>query len=88
MSMKAPQKDPERMVAATAEVLEREEIYSGTPVAESAIMDDARRVLIGVLKAAKRQKWDVAELLGVLDRQKPKRKHSKKNESSPQPGEP
>lgn len=88
MPKKVRERDPERMVAATAEALQRAEVYEGTPVVESLFLDDARRVLTGVLKAAKRQKWELAELLEALDRQKSKRKHLNRHEGSPQPGEP
>lgn len=65
-------KDPGKMVVATADALQRAGVYEGTPVDESLFLDDARRVLIGVLKAAKRQKWEVTELLELLERRKPK----------------
>ncbi len=77
MPQKDVPKDPEKMVAATADALQRAGVYEGAPAVESQFLDDARRVLIGVLKSAEREKWKVAELLELLNRRKLKSENPK-----------
>lgn len=76
-------KDPEKMVIATAKAMALACNGVGTPRVVKLYVDDAREVLLGVLKAAKYQKWELAELLAVLDTAKPKRKPWGRHQGSP-----
>jgi hypothetical protein len=66
------QKDSEKMVLATARAMAQADVGVGTPPVMRLYVDDAYKVLIDVLKAAKRQGWEVPELLAALDPPKPK----------------
>jgi hypothetical protein len=74
MPRKDEPKDPEKMVMATAYAMAMANGGVGTPRVVKLYIDDARKVLIDVLKVAKRQKWEVADLLIALDPPKPKLK--------------
>ncbi|WP_027285673.1 hypothetical protein [Rubritepida flocculans] len=65
-------KNPEKMVMATAYAMAMADGGVGTPRVVRLYVDDARKVLIDVLKAAKRQKWELSELLMALDPPKPR----------------
>lgn len=67
-------KDPEKMVWATAYAMAMADGGVGTPRVVRLYVDDARKVLVDVLKVAKRQKWELTELLLALDPPKPKPK--------------
>lgn len=67
-------KDPEKMVMATAYAMAMADGGVGTPRVVRLYVDDARKVLVDVLKAAKRQQWELSELLLALDPPKPKPK--------------
>ena len=64
-------KDPEKMIMATAKAMAIADIHAGTPGVVKHYVEDARKVLVDVLKAAKRQKWELSELLLALDPPKP-----------------
>jgi hypothetical protein len=66
------QKDPEKMVLATARAMAMAGGGVGTPRVVRLYVDDAYEVLVEVLKAIKRQGWEVPELLAALDPPKPK----------------
>jgi hypothetical protein len=66
------QKDPEKMVLATARAMALTDFKFATPPMLRLYVDDARKVLVGVLKAIERQGWEVPELLAALDPPKPK----------------
>jgi hypothetical protein len=66
-------KDPEKMVLATAKAMALADVGAATPPVLREYIGDARKVLIDVLKAAKRQGWDVPDLLVALDPPKPKK---------------
>ena len=76
-------KDPEKMVMATAKAMALAGNGVGTPRVVKLYIDDARRVLVDVLKVAKRQKWEVAELLLALDPPKPKLKLWERHQGPP-----
>ena len=59
-------KDPEKIVMATAKAMALADVKAGTPRVVKLYIDDARRVLITTLAAAKRQGWEVSELLAAL----------------------
>jgi hypothetical protein len=63
--------DPEKMVMATAKAMAIADVHAATPGVVRHYVEDARKVLVGVLKAAKRQKWELSELLLALDPPKP-----------------
>jgi hypothetical protein len=67
-------KDPEKMVMATAYAMAMADGGVGTPRVVRLYVDDARKVLVDVLKAAKRQQWELSELLLALVPPKPKPK--------------
>ena len=67
-------KDPEKMVMATAKAMAVAHVNVGTPRVVKFYIDDARKVLIGTLAAAKRQGWEVSELLAALQPPKAKKK--------------
>ncbi|GGG46312.1 hypothetical protein IAI18_15430 [Acetobacteraceae bacterium H6797] len=67
-------KDPEKMVMATAYAMAMADGGVGTPRVVRLYVDDARKVLVDVLKAAKRQQWELSEMLLALDPPKPKPK--------------
>lgn len=67
-------KDPEKMVMATAYAMAMADGGVGTPRVVRLYVDDARKVLVDVLKAAKRQQWELSELLLALDPPRPKPK--------------
>jgi hypothetical protein len=67
-------KDPEKMVMATAYAMAMADGGVGTPRVVRLYVDDARKVLVDVLKAAKRQQWELSELLLALDPPKPEPK--------------
>jgi hypothetical protein len=68
------EKNPENMVMATAKAMALADIGVGTPRVVRHYIDDARKVLLDVFKAAKRQGWDVDELLAAINPKKPKRR--------------
>jgi hypothetical protein len=68
------QKDPEKMVLATARAMALAHVGVATPPVMRLYVDDAYKVLVDVLKAAKRQGWEVPELLAALDPPKPKQR--------------
>ena len=72
MSSAAPNKDPEKMVLAMAKAMALADVGAGTGRVVRLYVDDARKVLIETLKVAKRQQWEVAELLSALNPPKPK----------------
>ena len=59
-------KDPEKIVMATAKAMALADAKAGTPRVVKLYVEDARKVLIGTLVAAKRQGWEVSELLAAL----------------------
>ena len=67
-------KDPEKMVMATAKAMAVAHVNVGTPRVVKLYIDDARKVLIDTLAAAKRQGWEVSELLAALQPPKAKKK--------------
>jgi hypothetical protein len=67
-------KDPEKMVMATAYAMAMADGGVGTPRVVRLYVDDARKVLVDVLKAAKRQQWELSELLLALHPPRPKPK--------------
>ena len=67
-------KDIEKMVEATAKAMALAAHRCGTPRMVKLYLDDARKVLLGVAKSAKRQTWTIEELLLALDPPKPKLK--------------
>jgi len=67
-------KDPEKMVMATAYAMAMADGGVGTPRVVRLYVDDARKVLVDVLKAAKRRRWELSELLLALDPPRPKPK--------------
>lgn len=79
-------KDPEKMVLATAYAMAMADGGVGTPRVVKLYIDDAREVLLHVLKTANRQKWELAELLLALDPPKPKLKPWEKYQGPPPPG--
>jgi hypothetical protein len=83
-------KDPEQMVMATAYAMAMANGGVGTSRVVKLFIDDARKVLVEVLKVAKRRKWEVAELLLALDppKPKPKPKPWEKYASPPRSGGP
>ncbi|MBW8271113.1 hypothetical protein [Caldovatus aquaticus] len=62
------------MVMATAYAMAMADGGVGTPRVVRLYVDDARKVLVDVLKAAKRRRWELSELLLALDPPKPKPK--------------
>ena len=76
-------KDPEKMVMATAKAMALAGSGVGTPHVVKLYVDDAREVLLGVLKAAKYQKWQLADLLALLDPPKPKLKPRDRHQGPP-----
>jgi hypothetical protein len=62
------------MVMATAYAMAMADGGVGTPRVVRLYVDDARKVLVDVLKAAKRQQWELSEMLLALDPPKPKPK--------------
>ena len=66
-------KDPEKIVMATAKAMALADVKAGTPRVVKLYIDDARRVLITTLAAAKRQGWEVSELLAALQPPKTKK---------------
>jgi hypothetical protein len=66
------QRDPEKMVLATAQAMAKAHVGVATPRVLRLYVDDAYKVLVDVLKAAKRQGLEVPELLAALDPPKPK----------------
>ena len=67
-------KDPEKIVMATAKAMAVTHVNVGTPRVVKLYIDDARKVLIDTLAAAKRQGWEVSELLAALQPPKAKKK--------------
>jgi ribosomal silencing factor RsfS len=61
-----PERDPEKMVLATAKAMALADIGAGTTRVVREYVVDARSVLIDVLKSAKRQRWELDELLTAL----------------------
>jgi len=88
MTQPSAPKDIEKMVEATAKAMALAEQSVGTPRMVKLYFDDARKVLLDVVKAAKRQKWTVEELILALDPPKPKPKPWEKYEGPPQGGGP
>ena len=76
-------KDPEKIVMATAKAMALAESGVGTPPVVKLYVDDAREVLLGMLRAAKRENWELAELLAVLDLPKPKLKPWERHQGPP-----
>jgi hypothetical protein len=70
-----PEKDPEKMVLATAKAMALADIGVGTTRVVREYVVDARLVLIDVLKTAKRQGWELSELLTALVPPKTKTKY-------------
>jgi len=66
-------KDPEKIVMATAKAMALADVKAGTPRVVKLYVNDARRVLIDTLAAAKRQGWEVSELLATLQPPKTKK---------------
>ena len=66
--------DIEKMLEATAKAMALAAHRCGTPRMVKLYLDDARKVLLGVAKSAKRQTWTIEELLLALDPPKPKLK--------------
>ena len=66
-------KDHEKIVMATAKAMARAHVGVGTPRVVRLYISDARKVLIDTLAAAKRQRWEVSELLAALQPPKPKK---------------
>ena len=79
-------KDPERMVMATARAMSMADGGVCTPRILKMYVDDARKVLLDVLKAAKRQKWELAELLLALDPPAPRPKPWAEHQGPPRGG--
>ncbi len=75
MSSEATTKDAEKMVLTMAKAMAMADVGAGTDRVVLLYVDDARKVLIETLKAAKRHQWELAELLSALDPPKPKVKH-------------
>ena len=69
-----PDKDPEKMVTATAKAMALADVKAGTPRVVALYVDDARQVLIETLSAAKRQGWEISELLAALQPPKANKK--------------
>jgi hypothetical protein len=67
-------KDIEKMIYETAKAMARAGNGVGTPPVVKLYIDDARKVLLGVAHAAKRQGWTAEELVLALDPPKPKLK--------------
>jgi hypothetical protein len=65
-------KDIDKMVYETAKAMALAGNGVGTPRVVKLYIDDAREVLLGVAKAAKRQGWAAEELVLALDPPKPK----------------
>jgi hypothetical protein len=81
-------KDIEKMLEATAKAMALAEHHCGTPRMVRLYMDDARRVLLDVARAAKRLNWTPDELVRAL---KPPRRPARcwdKREGPAQRGEP
>ena len=76
-------RDPEKMVVATAKALSLVDGGGYTPRILKLYEDDARIVLVEILKAAKRQKWEVADLLLALDPPKPEPKAIERDKGPP-----
>jgi hypothetical protein len=77
-------KDIEKMVEATAKVMALAEYRCGTPRMVKLYMDEARRVLLDVARAAKRLDWTSDELIRAL---KPPRRPARywEREADPSP---
>ena len=73
-------KDIEKMVEATAKAMALAEHHCGTPRMVRLYLDDARRVLLDVARAAERQGWTAEELVLALDPPKPKLKPWKRHQ--------
>lgn len=80
--------DIEKMVEATAKAMALAEHRCGTPRMVKLYMDDARRVLLDVARAAKRLNWAPDDLVRALDPPKPKPKPWEKYEGPPRCGGP
>ncbi len=80
-----PDKDPEKMVMATAKAMALADVKAGTPRVVKLYVDDARLVLIDTLSAAKRQGWEVSELLAALHRPKADKKRGETVAPPPPP---
>ena len=74
MPQRDASKDIEKMVYETAKAMALAGNGVGTPRVVKLYIDDAREVLLGVAKAAKRQGWTAEELVLALDPPKPKLK--------------
>ena len=81
-------RDPEKMVVATAKALSLVDGGGYSSRILKLYEDDARIVLVEILKAAKRQKWEVADLLLALDPPKPKSNAIERTECPPLRDEP
>jgi len=76
-------KDIEKMVYATARAMALAGNGVGTPRVGKLYIDDARKVLLGMANAAKRQGWTPEDLVLALDPPKLKQKPWERHQGAP-----
>ena len=76
-------KDIRKMVYEAARAMALAGNGVSTPRVVKLYIDDARKVLLGVAKAAKRQGWTAEDLVLALDPPKPKRNPWEQHQSQP-----
>lgn len=86
MSQPSPPKDIEKMVEATAKAMALAEHRCGTPRIVKLYMDDARRVLLDVARAAQRLDWTPEDLVRALKPPRRPARHWEKEADPPRLG--
>ena len=85
MPQRSAPKDIEKMIYETAKGMALAVNGVGTPRVVKLYIDDARKVLLSVAIAAKRQGWTAEELVLALDPPKPKLKAGERHQDPPHP---
>ncbi len=88
MQQPSAPEDIEKMVEATAKAMALAEHRCGTPRMVKLYLEDARRVLLDVARAAKRLNWTPDELVRALKPPSSPATHWDKHEGPPQSGGP
>jgi hypothetical protein len=86
MTQQSAPKDIEKMIEATAKAMALAEYRCGTPRMVKLYMDEARKVLLDVARAAKRLNWTPDELVRVLKPPRRPARYWDKQEDPPRRG--
>ena len=80
MPQRSAPKDIEKMVYETAKAMALAGNGVGTPRVVKLYIDDAREVLLGMARAAKRHEWTVDEMVRALEPPKQKLNHRERDQ--------